>query len=253
MNILITNDDGYNALGIRALAMRLAKDHSVVVVAPDGERSGYSHFIHFWGGISYRKVEMAYGVPTYAVDGSPADCVLFSVKHLFKDTKFDVVLSGINAGMNIGSDIIYSGTCGAAKEGTFHRIPSIAVSRRDHDCADYEYSADFIAENLDKLISYITDNVTLNVNFPYPKREQILGVKVAPISYRPYEERYVCEKGEDGKALFFVDGHSKRDYPREVNGDWELCEKGYITITPMKLFATDEEVLSAMKSAEFKL
>lgn len=253
MNILIANDDGYDAKGIRTLARRLAIQHDVVVVAPDGERSGYSHQVHFYGGITYRKVFMSDGIPTYAVNGSPADCVIFAVKYLFKDKKFDVVLSGINAGLNIGSDIIYSGTCGAAQEGTFHRIPSIAVSLRTRGTSDYDFSADFIAKNLEKLMSYAVENVTVNVNVPYPTREQIVGVKVAPVSFRPYNENYYSKEDENGKEWFYIEGHSKKDHPREEYGDWALCDNGYITISPIKLFATDEEVLRAMQNAEFKL
>lgn len=253
MNILIANDDGYAAPGIIALSKRLSAEHNVVVVAPDGERSGYSHMVNFFGGITYRKVETDSGIETYAVDGSPADCVIFAIKHLFKERSFDVVLSGINSVLNIGSDIIYSGTFGAAQEGTFHRLPSIAVSLRTHGGEDYAFAADFIAENLEKLMTYAVENVTLSVNIPCTKREDIAGVRVAPITYRPYDEKYFSVKDESGKDVYYIDGHSLKTYKRDENGDCALCEKGYITVTPMQMLGTDFDTLRAMRSAEFKL
>ncbi len=252
MNILIANDDGYNAPGIIALANRLSQEHEVVVVAPDGERSGFSHMVNFFGGITFRKINDV-DVETYAVDGSPADCVIFAVKYLYKDRKFDAVLSGINSVLNIGSDIIYSGTFGAAQEGTFHRIPSVAVSLRAHGGEDYAFAADFIAENLEKLLSYATENITLSVNIPCTNREEIKGVRIAPITYRPYEENYFCVKDGDGKERYYIDGHSLKNYPRAEDGDCALCEQGYITVTPLQMLGTDYGMLSAMSGAEFIL
>lgn len=253
MNILITNDDGYFAPGIRALAKRLAESHNVVVVAPKDERSGYSHMVNFFGGITYEKIDMPDGIETYAVDGAPADCVIFAVKHLFADKKFDIVLSGINSVLNIGSDIIYSGTFGAAQEGTFHRIPSIAVSLRTRGTQEYEFAADFIARNLERLAGYAVENVTISVNIPCVRKEDITGVRVAPITYRPYDEKYFSVKNDDGKEVYFVDGHACKNYAYDENGDCALCAKGYITITPMQLLGTDHRSLEAMGEAEFAL
>lgn len=253
MNILIANDDGYYAPGIRAIAARLSRTHNVVVVAPKDERSGYAHMVNFFGGITYEKVEMPDGIETYAVDGSPADCVIFAVKHLFKHTKFDAVVSGINSVLNIGSDVMYSGTFGAAQEGTFHRIPSVAVSLRTRGSEDYAFAADFIADNLEKLLGYAVENVTVNVNIPSTDKSQIAGVKVAPVTYRPYNEKYFCVVNDEGKEVYFVDGHADKTYPRDENGDCALCDKGYITVTPMQMLGTDFDTLRAMRDAEFIL
>lgn len=252
LNILIANDDGYFAEGLRALACALKADHNVVVVAPKSERSGYAHMVNFFGGITYEKVEMPDGIETYAVDGSPADCVIFAIKHLFADRKFDVVLSGINSVRNIGSDVMYSGTFGAAQEGTFHRVPSIAVSLRTHGKEDYAYSAEFIAKNLCELINYATENVTLNVNIPCTDREGIAGVRVAPVTYRPYNESYVCRE-IDGKSVYFVDGKPDRTCAYDPEGDCALSDGGYITISPIRMISTDYNALAGMKNAEFSL
>ena len=253
MDILISNDDGYSAAGIRAIAKRLSQNHDIVVVAPASERSGYAHMVNFFGGITYEKVEMPDGIETYAVDGSPADCVIFAVKHLFKERRFDAVISGINSVLNIGSDVMYSGTFGAAQEGTFHRIPSLAVSLRARGGENYEYAADFIARNLDGLLKYAVENVTVNINIPCTDRDGIAGVRVAPVTYRPYNEKYFCVVGDDGKETYFVDGHADKTYPQNENGDCALSEKGYITVTPMQMLGTDFETLRAMESAEFSV
>ncbi len=254
LNVLISNDDGYFAPGIRTLARRIAKDHNVVVVAPKWERSGYAHMVNFFGGITYEKVEMADGIETYAVDGSPADCVIFAIKHLFTDRKFDVVISGINSVLNIGSDVMYSGTFGAAEEGTFHRIPSIAVSLRTRHSEKYDFSADFIAENLLEFIRCSHENVTLNVNIPSTEREDILGVRVAPITYRPYEEKYEYKYDRYGTKIYYVVGKPDKSVIYDENGDCALSEKGYITVTPIQMICTDYEALEDIKrNSEFKL
>lgn len=187
MKILIANDDGYFAPGIKALAKALSKNHDVRIVAPMSERSGSSHSVSFFSGITYENKGVIDGIPTYAVSGSPGDCVLFGVKYLFKDEKIDAVVSGINTCLNAGSDIIFSGTFGAAQEGTFQRIPSLAVSLRTHGVPDYEFAADFAANNLERLLSFATENVTINLNIPCVKKEDIKGVKIAPVAYQPYD------------------------------------------------------------------
>lgn len=253
LNILICNDDGYFAPGLRTLARRLSENHNVVVVAPKGERSGYAHMVNFFSGITYEKMEMPDGIETYAVDGAPADCVIFAVKHLYRHVKFDAVISGINSVRNIGSDVMYSGTFGAAQEGTFHHIPSIAVSLRTKHTDEYGYAADFIARNLGELIGYATENVTLNVNIPSTKKEDILGVRVAPVTYRPYDEKYVCVKNDDGQDVYYVDGTPDKSRISDENGDCVLSDKGYITISPIQMICTDFAALKAMGNAEFVL
>lgn len=250
MNIVISNDDGYEARGIRALAKALCA-HNVTIVAPEGERSGYSHMVGFFQGVAYREVKMEDGIKTYAVDGSPADCIMFASKHLFKDEKIDLVLTGINNVLNIGSDILFSGTFGAAQEGTFNRIPSIAVSLKESGDDDYSYAAEFVVKNLEKLASYAKENVTVNVNFPSSDPSKIKGVRVARLAYHPYEERYVLFK-KDGRERYFIDGYPIKDYPYASDSDVKLIHEGYITVTPVQMLATDES-MNDINAAELKL
>lgn len=253
MNILISNDDGYMAVGIRKLAKRLCREHNVVVIAPTGERSGSSHAVNFFSGIRYADMGEIDGIRTFSVDGTPADCVLFGVKYLCKDTKFDLVLSGINTCMNAGSDIIYSGTFGAAQEGTFNGIAGIAVSVRAKGSEEYEFTADFIARNLETLKSFAKENVTINVNVPSVHKCDINGVKIAPIAFQQYNEQYVRTLTDDGKEVFFVDGHPQKQKDEQSGGDCYQLEQGYITITPVQLLCTDIPTLEEMKKVEFEL
>lgn len=251
MNILISNDDGYNAIGIKKLARRLAKDHNVVVVAPMGERSGSSHAVNFFSGITYEDKGLIDGIRTYAVSGTPGDSVLFGLKYIMADTKIDAVISGINTTMNSGSDILFSGTFGAAQEGTFHNIPSIAVSLKAKGSEDYEFAADFVANNLSTLMSYAVDKVTINVNVPSTMREDIKGVKVVGVAFNPYDEKYVKQVDDNGNEYFVVDGHPRKEYTDD--GDCYWLQEGYITVTPVQMLATDRDMLSRLKSARFEL
>ena len=253
MKILIANDDGYSAPGIKALASRLKDEHDVVVVAPMGERSGTSHSVSFFSGITYEDMGEIDGVRTYAVSGSPADCVLFGVKYLLKNQKIDAVLSGINTCLNAGSDIIYSGTFGAAQEGTFHRIPSLAVSLRTRGASDYEFAADFVAKNLEKLLSFAKENVTINLNIPCVKKEDIKGVKIAPVAYQPYDEKYYSQPDENGNDVFYVDGHAYKHEDEVAGGDCYQLDRNYITVTPVQMLSTDHETMRNLKNAEFEL
>ena len=140
MNILLTNDDGYKSPGIWALANRLKEKHNIYIVAPDGERSGASHSASFFAALSYVYHGNVDGVEVYSLSGTPADCVVFSVRYLLKDVKFDCVLSGINDVLNVGSDIMFSGTFGAAQEATYQGIKGVAISLRSNHTGDFAYA-----------------------------------------------------------------------------------------------------------------
>lgn len=252
MNILLTNDDGYSASGLRKLAVALSARHDVTIVAPEVQSSGTGHMVNFFGGIAYEKVDMSDGILTYAVDGTPADCVIFAVRHMFVDKKFDLVLSGINDVLNIGSDIIYSGTFGAAQEGTFQGIKSVALSLRTRGSDDYAFAVNFTIDNLDALMRYADAQTTVNVNIPSVKREDIKGVKVAPVAFRPYDEEFIAD-GTDrkGRTIYRVIGRPIRGIHSD-DSDVALSERGFITVSPVKLIANDPASVERMKYAEYR-
>lgn len=249
MNILLVNDDGYKCDGIKTLARVLSKKHNVYIVAPDGERSCSSHSVNFFGTTSYKNLGIIDGIPTYSLSGSPADCVIYGLKLILKDIKIDCVISGINTCMNVGSDIIYSGTFGAAQEATFQGYPGIALSLKTKNTNDYEYASEFALKNLDELIKYTSNNITINVNIPKCKKEDIKGVKVAPVAFRPYKEDIVQVSSD----LYTIDGKPILKTEEESSSDCYLVEHGYIAITPIPMVSNDLNHLQKMNDARYTL
>ncbi len=257
MKILITNDDGYSAKGLLQLASALSHTHEVYVSAPNGERSCSAHALTVWGdGIKVEEIDTfqltkgtnyAFYAPCIAISGTPADCTKFAVEHWFKDVKFDLLVSGINTVLNIGSDAVYSGTFNSAQEGTLLGIPSIALSTVDRD-GDYSFPIEFFLENFDKFLSKIKPMVTLNVNFPYQHKEDIKGVKVVPLGHRKYNDWYVEE--EDG---FHMKGYAYDCKESPFEDDCKYSDLGYVTITPVRAIPRDDELLKDYAGEEWKI
>lgn len=239
MRILLTNDDGIEADGIRALYTALCRAHDCTVVAPDGERSACSHSLSIHSELTYKK---AFG--GYAVSGTPADCVKLGILHLLKD-KPDLVLSGINNGSNLGSDITYSGTVSAALEGAYLGIRGIAVSLSKHnaEASYYREAAAFIAEHLEKLAALkLTNETILNIN--YPVRAPFAGVRFTKAGINLYDDTFVPTDTEGKVRLQGVAVAHDRN-PRDC--DVELIKQGYATITPIKLDRNDYASLAYLK------
>lgn len=257
MKILLTNDDGYSAEGIISLALALADEHDVYVSAPATEKSGAGHALTFnrtlcWTQVSPSEMLLknAAGkdIPFHAVHGSPADAVKFALEYIYRGEKFDLVISGINSVLNVGSDIIYSGTFGAAEEGSVLGVPGIAVSTVAAD-GGYDLAARFVKENLNALYAATSPYVTVNVNVPSGRREKIKGVAVAPLGVRRYNDWYEY----DGSRGFVLYG-SPIDYSGDAeHTDCKLSDLGYITVTPVRVLCTDEGSLGRISATEWKV
>ena len=153
MNILVANDDGFESEGIKALAEVLSSEnHKVIVVAPDGNRSAFSHSLTISRSLTFKKVYISDKFESYSVDGTPADCVKFAL-HYFDKEKFDMVCSGINMGNNLGSDIQYSGTVAAAMEANFFGLKSIAFSNTGRKDFNFAINAQIIKRIFNKLVN----------------------------------------------------------------------------------------------------
>lgn len=253
MNILLTNDDGYQAPGIWALANRLKLNHKIYIVSPDGERSGASHSASFFSSLRYKYHGTKSGVELYSLSGTPADCVCFSLRYLLKDAHIDCVLSGINDVLNVGSDILFSGTFGAAQEATYQGVKGVAISLHSFGTGDFAYAAEFVEKNLDLLLKYADDSVTVNVNIPCVKKEDLKGVEVAHETIVPYEEEFYETIDNNGNPIFKINGHhiSQKDEP--TRGDCCLCDNDIIAITPIRIVYNDMELVERMKKEDFKL
>lgn len=235
MRILVTNDDGISSEGIKALAETLAEKHEVTVVAPDGNRSAFSHSLTISRSLTFNEVKISENYKSYSIDGTPADCVKFAL-HYFEENSFDLVCSGINKGNNLGSDIQYSGTVAAAIEANFFGLKSIAFSNVARANFDFAENARVLRAIFDGLYKISSSRYALNVNFPNgaPK-----GVKAAHIGVQKYSDEYV--KNADG--TYKLEGEPTDFYDDETS-DVYLSRCGYVTVTPVLYDRTDYEAMS---------
>jgi 5'-nucleotidase len=245
MKLLISNDDGISSVGIRTLANTLAEvGHDVTVVCPDRERSATGHGLTLHQPIRAEVVESVFhqSIKAWACDGTPSDCVKLALWALL-DSPPDLVLSGINHGSNLGTDVLYSGTVSAAMEGVLEGIPSVAFSLTSFRAKDFQPAANFAKT----LVAHIAENpipdlMLLNVNVPAVKAEEIAGVVVTRQGIRRYVD--VFEKRTDprgkhyywltGELLEEVDPEAGLNLPHDVPADVQAIREKYISITPLQ-------------------
>lgn len=231
--ILVTNDDGFESPGLAALVQALSEVGEVVVSAPDGNRSGASlSTVILRGEHGVRRAEMEGASEAWAVDATPADAAAFGVLHLAGESDFDLVVSGINAGPNVGSLSHYSGTVGAAMDAAGRGYLAMAVSQADY--RNPEPAAEFAAEFARRLLSEGGEvGVVYNVNVPVHRGEEAQPVVVAPMGGQMIELIGVdVDLGEEGTGQFAM----KIKYPGQATegGDLEAFNSGAITITPLR-------------------
>jgi 5'-nucleotidase len=244
--ILVTNDDGIDAPGLAALVTALKPLGEVIVVAPKGDQSGRAHSTSIATGIaSVVPLTRDGTVFGHAVDGTPADTVLLALYWLHPDKKFDIVVSGINYGANLGAASLYSGTVGAALEGALAGLRAIAVSQ-DHKRADYSRSATIAAALVERVLREPPTPYTfLNVNIP---GGELKGVKVAPMgnSNQGLERFEPAGTASDGSTGLKI--RLKRETVQLPETDTAFYLDGYVTITPLQADWTAYESLRALKT-----
>ncbi|MCK4353057.1 5'/3'-nucleotidase SurE [candidate division WOR-3 bacterium] len=235
MRILLTNDDGVRSKGIKTLFDALSVKHQVAIVAPAKEMNAVSHSLTLKKPLKIKKLSPG----IIGVYGTPTDCVILAVYNLLDDFP-ELLFSGINLGPNLGEDVTYSGTIGAALEGAIIGIPSIAMSFYDAEHPDFDAGAE-CALKLVKIVTKVKflKNVVLNVNIPWHPK----GIKVTKLGKRIYED-VVKEK----KGKYLIGGMPK--YFGECGTDLEACEQGYISITPLNIDLTHYEVIKKIKEWE---
>ena len=239
MKILISNDDGVQSPGIEALVKAFYKTHEVVVAAPATQQSAKAHAITVGQPIyvdKYAPLADLYGVEAYSVYGTPADSVKLYLEGILghKPEEYpELVISGINNGSNLGTDIIYSGTVGAAREGYIHDINSIAVSLDYNASISFDTVAEELAKKMPQILSSSDDKVFYNINFPKSFHDDYKW-HWATQGVRDYENAYIPRNTEDGRMYFMVAGEIiDKDNPPDA--DITLCNSGHITITPLRL------------------
>jgi 5'-nucleotidase len=235
MRILLTNDDGIDSPGIRALQTELALEHEVWLVAPDKEKSGYSQAISIRRPVRVRERT----VREFEVDGTPVDCALVGLITLVPG-KVDAVVSGINRGPNLGTDILYSGTVGAARQGAFAGIPAFALSLYDESGRfDFTPPAQAFSAALPRLAAAWSDDHFLNINFPARARLPSEWVVTFP-ARRLYSDYYGVVKAPDGSLHCSLQGDEATCH--EVAGsDYEAVRSGLVSLSALPLHPVAHE------------
>ncbi len=239
MNILVVNDDSINAYGIKLLAKKLMKYGHVYVVAPHTEQSAISHGITIFDSMKLHiQPDFLEGVDAWSLEGKPADCVKFALYGL--NLEVDLVVSGINNGPNLGTDIMYSGTLAGASEAIICGIPAIAFST---DFDSFTLAEEEIECVLDKIIDkgiLSTDSV-INVNFPKGHFSEVKGIRVTEQGFRPFLHKFELEDD-----VYWARG-TWDVIDNKENTDVYAHENGYISITPIQINRTNFQYMKKLK------
>ena len=246
MRILLTNDDGISAPGLRVLQARLAARHEVVVVAPDQERSAVGHGITLHHPLRAFPVTLNAHFQGYAVSGTPADCVKLGLFDLLSQHP-DLVVAGINPGANVGVNVNYSGTVAAAKEAALCGIPAIAVSIQGREVLNYEDAAAFVLELAETVFRQgLPRGTFLNVNIPNVPFAEIAGTVISRQGTRLLSDRF--EKRTDPRdQAYYWSGSDPQTFEDDPEIDGAALEGNRISITPIKCDMTDYASLERLR------
>ncbi len=255
IKLLISNDDGIFALGVRTLANTLAAaGYEITVVCPDRERSATGHGLTLHQPIRADVVDSLFhpSVTAWSCSGTPSDCIKLALSAILA-TKPDFVLAGINHGSNLGTDVLYSGTVSAAMEGTIEGIPSIAFSLADYTSKEFQTAADFARTLVEKLIhNPLPQASLLNVNVPPVKAAEIAGVAITRQGVRRYLEHFEKRLDPRGKTYYWLAGEIIEEIeqpdnlflPDGIATDVQAIRDNYITITPLQYNLTDGSTIN---------
>ena len=231
MKILISNDDGYQAKGIKTLTQYLSQDHEVIVVAPNENKSAASSSLTLHKPLQPIKVDDN----IYSIDATPSDCVHLALCG-FLTEKIDLVVTGINFGPNLGDDVIYSGTVAGAIEGRFLGLPSIAISLASWGGNNFK-TAGKIAQKVVNIIhtSQLSHDTVLNVNVPDVPYENIQGFQTTRLGKRHMSEESIKDK--DDSSLYWI-GENGKEADNGVGTDFHAIANNYVSITPLQIDLT---------------
>ncbi|MEC4049217.1 5'/3'-nucleotidase SurE [Flavobacterium sp. SUN046] len=247
--ILVTNDDGINAPGIRTLIAVMAEIGEVVVVAPDSPQSAMGHAITINNTLHINKVSKeGAAITEYSCSGTPVDCVKIAVNEIMK-RKPDLCVSGINHGSNSSINVIYSGTMSAAVEAGIEGIPAIGFSLLDYNWnANFEEIKSFVKKIATEVLSnQLPEGVILNVNFPKLSAEEIKGVKICRQAKALWEERFDKRQTPMGRDYYWLTGTFVNLDKGEDTDEWALAN-GYISIVPVQFDLTAHHAIQNLNT-----
>ncbi|OPX27437.1 MAG: 5'/3'-nucleotidase SurE [Campylobacteraceae bacterium 4484_166] len=249
--VLITNDDGFDAVGLQMLKEAISSIANIVVVAPLKNKSACGHSMTL-----VRPLTMSrFDDDCYTIDGTPTDCVFVSLHTLFKEIKPDLVISGINIGSNMGEDITYSGTAAAAMEASLHKIDSIAISQVinstiDKHLFDYGLAKETIFKITKKILngSYpLEERKFLNINIPPIKADECKGIKITNAGKREYGDDIRTHHNPRGELYYWIGLHPLRWNCKDKSCDFEAINDGFVSITPISIDMTSYDDIKRMK------
>ena len=242
MNILLSNDDGYQSPGLRVLADALRSLGRVIVVAPDRDRSGASNSLTLDVPIRAHCL----GEDLYRVEGTPTDCVHLAITGLL-DEEPDLVVAGINHGPNLGDDVIYSGTIAAATEGRFLGLPAIAVSIASHEPQYLETAARVVVQLVTGLkCRPLESSVILNVNVPDLPLESIRGFAATRLGHRHKAEPVIADRDPRGRTIYWV-GSAGPEQDAGPGTDFHALREGFVSVTPLQVDLTRHSALAPLE------
>jgi 5'-nucleotidase len=249
MYILVTNDDGYQSPGLVALRAALAEVSEVVVVAPDRNWSAAGHYRKLFDPLRAWEGSLPDGSPAMICDGTPADCVALAVMGLLPRTP-DLVVSGINLGANLGTDLLYSGTVAAAMEGLVFGVPGIAVSqvRAKEQPWDFRAAQQAVVRLVRRAGEEgLPPGILLNMNAPARPPEQVHGIRVARLGRRMYRDALVARHDPHGRPYYWIGGADPEDEAEEGT-DIAAIADGFVSLTPAHMDLTSHRWLEELRS-----
>lgn len=249
LNILVCNDDGIDAQGIRSLVSSLATVANVYVSAPHAQRSASGHAITLGRSFDLKRVKVEGAIEAIQTTGTPADCVKMGLRYFeFRGVDMDIVFSGINHGSNLGTDTLYSGTVSAALEGSLCGKPSIAISVGSHNPKHgFDYAAKLALHVLKMSYAHLESTMTLNVNIPDIPAKDIKGLVVTKLGLREYEGFFKPSTVQEGHLTVQYGGipvvYNSKNREIDVLAD----QQGYATLTPLHFDLTWQDMLNDVK------
>ncbi|WP_017732559.1 5'/3'-nucleotidase SurE [Nafulsella turpanensis] len=243
--ILVSNDDGITAPGIRTLVNLMKQIGEVVVVAPDSPQSGMGHAITIGNTLRLYKADIFEDVVAYKCSGTPADCVKLAKHYVLKDRKPDLVVSGINHGSNTSISVLYSGTMSAAIEGAIEGMPAIGFSLCDYDPeADFSHTHEIVLKVCEQVLKNgMPKGVALNVNFPPKRNENIKGIKVCRQARAKWQEDFDERFDPNGRRYFWLAGNFVNFDKGEDNDEWAIANN-YASLVPVQFDMTAHHAIS---------
>jgi 5'-nucleotidase len=243
--ILLTNDDGIHSAGLTAAAKALGRIGEVWVVAPDRERTAAGHAVTLHKPLRIHEIDKR----VYVVNGTPVDCVNLALLNILPKRP-QLLVSGINKGVNLGDDVLYSGTVSAAVEGTILGIPSMAVSQEGRDQFHFSTGAHY-AVRVAKLILRrgLPDETLVNLNVPNRAVEAVTGVRVTCLSRRRFENPIIEKTDPHGRSYFWIAG-TRVSWSRNKDADHEAIAEGAVSLTPLHLDSTNYGALDELRRWE---